>query len=162
MILAFAHPGIVVNDLEKGREFYQRMFGFKVISREGWNASPAADTATGLIDSSCKGYMLAGHNCFLELFQFDSTNETNTSGKRPLADEPGIRHLAFYVDDVKMETQRFLALGGTELGMPEGNAVYLYDPFGNIIELCEIPSTDEDPVRLPGVAALDNFSGVPE
>jgi len=32
MILAFAHPGIVVPNLEKAIDFYNRMFGFDVIS----------------------------------------------------------------------------------------------------------------------------------
>jgi len=36
MILAFAHPGIVVPDLDKAIEFYSKMFGFKVIGHENW------------------------------------------------------------------------------------------------------------------------------
>ena len=39
MILAFSHPGIVVYDLEAAREFYEKMFGFQVISQEGWSAA---------------------------------------------------------------------------------------------------------------------------
>ena len=29
MILAFAHPALVVPDLERAREFYEAMFGFR-------------------------------------------------------------------------------------------------------------------------------------
>ena len=36
-------------------------------------------------------------------------------------------------------------------------AVYLRDPFGNIIELCEIPNERENPTNLPGVNALSEF-----
>ena len=36
MILAFAHPGIVVPDLDKAIDFYSKMFGFKVIGNESW------------------------------------------------------------------------------------------------------------------------------
>lgn len=35
MILGFAHPALVVDDLERAVEFYRDMFGFTEISREG-------------------------------------------------------------------------------------------------------------------------------
>lgn len=159
MILAFSHPAIVVNDLEKARHFYQEMFGFSVISREGWTNNPDADKATGTPGSDCKGYMMAGHNCFLELFEFASPPQVAPSPQKLGAQEQGIRHLAFYVDDVIKESTRFLALGGQALGQPHQGAVYLRDPFGNIIELCEIPNQNEQPTRLSGVDRLDDFSG---
>jgi hypothetical protein len=44
--------------------------------------------------------------------------------------------------------------------LPEGGgAVYARDPFGNIIELCQIPSPEESPANLPGVEKLSNFEG---
>ena len=48
MIFAFAHPGMVVPDLEKAIEFYSKMFGFKVIGHESWQDSEAYDQAIGL------------------------------------------------------------------------------------------------------------------
>ena len=72
MILAFSHPCIVVSDLEAARDFYEQMFGFRLLSNEGWNNDPIIGAAVGTPKSSCKGYMLAGHNCFLELFEFSS------------------------------------------------------------------------------------------
>ena len=47
MILAFAHPCLVVPDLEKASRFYHQMFGFEVISNEGWRDSPDMDRAIG-------------------------------------------------------------------------------------------------------------------
>jgi catechol 2,3-dioxygenase-like lactoylglutathione lyase family enzyme len=78
------------------------------------------------------------------------------------ADSPGIRHLAFYVDDCKAEYQRLKDLGGIALGEPAGDdqsgyAVYCRDPFGNIIELAEIPSPNESPLILPGVSSLGKY-----
>ena len=159
MILAFAHPGLVVPDLEKARQFYQLMFGFEVISNEGWKDSPEMDRAIGLKGSSCRGLMMKGHNCFLELFEYDSPSTEAMSALNSNADTPGIRHLAFYVDDCKAEYQRLKDLGGIALGEPAGDdqsgyAVYCRDPFGNIIELAEIPSPDESPLILPGVSSL--------
>ena len=164
MILAFAHPCIVVPDLEKASEFYQQMFGFEVISNEGWDDSPEMDRAVGLRQSACRGVMMKGHNCFLEMFEFDKPSSTTTPEMELNAASPGIRHLAFYVDDCKAEYQRLQDLGGIALGEPAGDdesgyAVYCRDPFGNIIELAEIPDPRESPLSLPGVCSLGNFDG---
>ncbi len=163
MILAFAHPGLVVPDLEKASLFYQQMFGFEVISIEGWKDSPQMDRAVGLKGSSCRGLMMKGHNCFLELFEFDSSSYAVTSLVNLNADFPGIRHLAFYVDDCRAEYRRLLELGGIALGEPAGDdesgyAVYCRDPFGNIIELAEIPDPCESPLNLPGISCLGKYT----
>lgn len=161
MILAFSHPGIVVSDLEKAIEFYRDMFGFRVIGQEGWEDSPETDKAIGVPNSASRGAMMAGHNCFMELFEYRSPEQTAPSPETFLAHETGIRHIAFYVDDVKKEFERLLSLGGSKLGeIVEGApAVYARDPFGNIIELAEIPGGEEHPTKLPGVDKLDEFAG---
>ena len=160
MILAFAHPGIVVPDLEKAIDFYAKAFGFRLLSdQEGWKNSPETDRAIGCPNSASRGAMLAGHNCFLELFQYSSPAQTASPPGQFLAHEPGIRHIAFYVDDVKKEFQRFLSVGGEPLGeLVEGaTAIYGRDPFGNIIELAEVPNPQENPTTLPGVSRLSDF-----
>ena len=164
MILAFAHPGLVVDDLEKAREFYVAMFGFRVINDEGWSNNPVVDAAIGSSGSSCRGYMLAGHNCYLELFEFELPSQSAPHPGSLGPHEQGIRHLSFYVDDCRAEYQRCLSLGGLPLGQPAPsqsgvNAVYMRDPCGNIIELCEIPGPDENPVLLPGIKCLNKESG---
>ena len=164
MILAFAHPCLVVPDLERASQFYQQMFGFEVMSKEGWEDSPEMDRAIGLKGSSCRGLMMKGHNCFLELFEYDSPQDKMISALDFNADSQGIRHLAFYVDDCKAEYQRLQDLGGIALGEPAGDddsgyAVYCRDPFGNIIELAEIPNPSESPLNLPGVSSLGEHTG---
>ena len=164
MILAFAHPCLVVPNLEKASRFYQQMFGFEVISREGWENSPEMDRAIGLNSSSCRGLMMRGHNCFLELFEYASPASDSGSELELNAAATGIRHLAFYVDDCRAEYKRLLELGGIALGEPAGDdeagyAVYCRDPFGNIIELAEIPDQRESPLSLKGVCSLDTFTG---
>ena len=57
-----------------------------------------------------------------------------------------------------------MGLGGEGLGEPVdiGDGIYTVycpDPFGNIIELCEIPVPEENPLDLPGVNKLDDFTG---
>lgn len=164
MILAFAHPGLVVPDLDRAVTFYRAMFGFEPITQEGWSDNPEMDRAVGLKGSATKGCMLRGHNCFLELWQYSAPQQTAQPPGEQLAHELGIRHLAFYVDDCRQEYQRLLALGGLPLGEPvgesgQGSAVYCRDPFGNMIELAEIPSPAELPTVLPGVDSLSDFNG---
>ena len=164
MILGFAHPGLVVPDLERARDFYERMFGFRYFCDEGWSENEVADRIIGLAGSSCRGVTLAGHNCYLELFEFSAPPQRNVTDATAGPQECGIRHLCFYVDDCRAEYQRLLELGGEMLGEPTdigGGAytVYCRDPFGNIIELAEIPTKEEDPRNLPGVDSLGTYSG---
>ena len=164
MILGFAHPGLVVPDLKRACEFYERMFGFTYFCKEGWDDDPTAGRAIGAHGSSCKGVTLSGHNCYLEIFEFKAPQQTGPNPSDLGPHEPGIRHLCFHVDDCRKEFQRLLDLGGSALGEPTdiGNGVYAAycrDPFGNIIELAEIPTPAEDPRNLPGVKSLGTYSG---
>jgi len=164
MILAFAHPGLVVPDLERAREFYERMFGFRVMSDEGWSDDPVIDRGIGSKGSASRGHLMSGHNCHLELWEFSAPDQQGPAPSTLGPHEPGIRHLAFYVDDCRAEYRRFLDLGGETLGEPVGDdehgwIVYCRDPFGNIIELCEIPTPDETPTELPGVDRLGDYTG---
>lgn len=164
MILGFAHPGLVVPDLEKARAFYEEMFGFRYFGDEGWDNNATVDKAIGVADSVCKGYTLAGHNCYLELFEFSAPNQEGPTPNVLGPHDLGIRHLAFFVDDCRAEYQRLLDLGGDMLGEPTDlgggvYAVYCRDPFGNIIELAELPSQEEDLRNLPGVDSLGDYSG---
>ena len=123
MILAFAHPGLVVPDLDAACEFYSSMFGFSVISEEGWADNPAVDEAIGSTGSASRGLMMAGHNCYLELWEYSAPPQGDVQPQQLGPQELGIRHLAFYVDDCRAEYKRFLALGGQVLGKPRGGVV---------------------------------------
>jgi catechol 2,3-dioxygenase-like lactoylglutathione lyase family enzyme len=164
VILGFAHPGLVVPDLAKARTFYEKMFGFRYFGDEGWHDNATVDKAIGVVGSACKGVTLAGHNCYLELFEFSAPHQSAAPPADSGPHEPGIRHLAFFVDDCRAEYQRLLDLGGNMLGEPTDlgggiYAVYCRDPFGNIIELAELPSKEEDPRNLPGVDSLGDYEG---
>jgi catechol 2,3-dioxygenase-like lactoylglutathione lyase family enzyme len=156
VILGFAHPGLVVPDLERAREFYQQAFGFRVIGTEGWVDDPDLDRAIGLEGSAARGYMMAGQNCFLELWSYHAPKQSGPEPGSLGANESGIRHLAFYVDDCDAEYERLKRLGGIHLGEPvgqhgQGRAVYCRDPFGNLIELAEIRREEERLTNLPGI-----------
>jgi glyoxylase I family protein len=164
VILGFAHPGLVVSDLEKARLFYEKMFGFRHFCNEGWQDNETVDRVVGVDGSACKGYTLAGHNCYIELFEFSAPSQEGPSPRDLGPHDLGIRHLAFFVDDCRAEYQRLVDLGGEMLGEPTdigGGAytAYCRDPFGNIIELAELPSKEEDPRNLPGVDSLGDYEG---
>ena len=164
MILGFAHPGLVVPDLEKARTFYEKMFGVRYFCHEGWQDDPVVDQVVGVDGSACKGYTLAGHNCYLELFEFSAPPQNGPSPGTLGPHDLGIRHLAFFVDDCRAEYERLLDLGGEMLGEPTDIGggvftVYCRDPFGNIIELAEPPTEDEDLRKLPGVNSLGDHEG---
>ena len=95
MILAFAHPGIVVSDLARAIDFYTNMFGFEFLSEEGWSHNNEADRIVGLTKSSARGCMMRGHNCFIELWEYQEPTQKIEKTQRFGAHELGIRHLAF-------------------------------------------------------------------
>ena len=139
MIKGFHHPAIVVPDLEEAREFYENILGFTVVEELSWdNPSPAYDQITGLENSAARAYLMKCNNAYLELFQYKSP-AADYDGQQSGADKPGIRHLAFEVDDAQVEYDRLIKAGGIPMNPPYvfpegGSAVYCRDPFGNIVE----------------------------
>ena len=158
-ILGFAHPAIVVPDIEKAREFYEKMFGFKAIAHEDWErGNQFFDLATGVDGTSARGYILKGHNCYLELFQYFAPRQSGPEPASLGAHEPGIRHLAFYVDDVHKEFDRLLSLGGIQMNPPvgdkkDGYVSYCRDPFGNLIELTTVGGPARPLSELDGISS---------
>ena len=163
-VQGFAHPGIVVPDIEKAREFYEKMLGFKAIAREDWErGNEFYDLGIGVEGSSARGYVLKGHNCYLELFQYLSPDQTCPNPGSMGAHELGIRHLAFYVDDVFEEYKRLKELGGMHMNPPvgdkqQGYVTYCCDPFGNIIELTTVGGPARPLTELDGVCSNGNYT----
>lgn len=129
---------------------------------ESWDNNPAIDAAIGLNKSSASGVMLAGHNCYLELFKFRSPESDGAKPDSISAAGMGLRHLCFYTDDIPGDYQRLLDLGVQTLGRPQCEtgipAVYLRDPEGNIIELAEFLSTEENLINLDGISQLQGYT----
>lgn len=165
MILGFAHPAIVVSNLERAIRFYCDGFGFKRFSQEheSWSDNVDIDAAIGSRGSAVNGCMLAGHNCYLELFEFTAPEQCGPDPASLGPHERGIRHISFYVDDVESEYQRLLELGAQALGAPQKSAgitaVYIRDPDGNIVELAEFPTPEENLANLPGISSLQSELG---
>lgn len=149
MIIGLHHPAIVVPNLQIAIDFYANALEFKICNRAEWHApNDVFDQITGLKNSSAKFCLLQSTNCYLELFEFEE-NTQELQCKAQNANQLGIRHIAFLVDDVHEALNNFLKFGGIKMNDPATvsnviTAVYCRDPFGNIIEL----RTDIKP--LPG------------
>ena len=157
MIIGFAHPAIVVPDLDRAIRFYTDMFGFELVETERWESDNAMyNQGVGLERSAATNCVLQGHNCFLELFVYLAPEPTAPAPASLGANEPGLRHLCFYSDDVRADFQRLLDLGGQAINPPAGNdefgyCVYCRDPFGNLIELTEQGGSARNLLDLPAV-----------
>ena len=154
MPVAFAHPCLLVPDLEKARRFYQDMFGFELVSERNSQGSEKSGSPADPGDCTCRAYMMKAQNCSLELVE-----SREPFAEPPLmnfrdAQDPGLHHLSFYVDDCWGEYRRFQELGGFAMGIPAGDArhgysVFCRDPFGNIMELTERPRPETIQSHLP-------------
>jgi catechol 2,3-dioxygenase-like lactoylglutathione lyase family enzyme len=140
MIIGLHHPGIVVPDLDKARDFYARLLDLEVVVEESWGApNPVYDQGTGLRNSAARGYVMRGGNFYLELWEYSEPPSEADPGSLG-ANDYGIRHICFEVDDVVAEWERLRELGGMHMNRPvlfedgSGSAVYCRDPFGNLIE----------------------------
>ena len=156
MIQGVSHVAICVPDLEKARDFYRDMFGFEVWQEESWEApNDEYDHGVGLRNSAARGYIMTGSNCYLELWQYESPQPLGNPLEKG-ANDYGIRHIAFEVDNVEQEFARLEKLGGIVMNRPvrkgrQSLTIYCRDPFGNIVELMEagefFPSLKDLPVK---------------
>jgi catechol 2,3-dioxygenase-like lactoylglutathione lyase family enzyme len=134
------HAGIVVPDLDSAVTFYCELAGFEAIRKSSWDASNTTfNQIIGLDNSAAKFCMLKGKNGFLELFEYVSPT-SEAAPERRSANDLGIRHLCFEVDNVRAALDRVVELGGSRINDPVTNdagitAVYCRDPFGNLLEL---------------------------
>ncbi len=143
MEATFHHFGIVVPDLEKASQFYQRALGFEEEYRFQWepDKSAIAEKVIGLKESAAQVIILKGGKCRLELFEY-SAPESRGDPQAERPSDSGIAHLAFTVDDIDTAWQRFKDAGGITHHKPtpigDTTAIYCRDPFGNIIELMQL------------------------
>ena len=154
MIQGFHHPGIVVPDLDIASDFYRKLLGFVWLFDIKWSTPHYDfDQIVGLKNSAARGQMLKGQNCYLELWEYTHPISTENPTKNG-ANDYGIRHLAFQVDDVQVEYERLKKLGGIVTNPPHqtpggATAVYCRDPFGNIIEFTSAAG------NFPGLEQLE-------
>lgn len=134
------HAGIVVSDLERSLDFYQKMLGLTMHRR--------TDEAPGFIDKICglKDVKLttvklaADDGNLVELLYFHSLNQPDKGRK---LNDLGASHIAFTVEDVEKEYKRLISKGVKFVSQPQASpdgsvkVVFCKDPDDVFIELVE-------------------------
>lgn len=141
-IIGFNHIGLVVKDLDKMLDFYQRATNFELISREIIKDNAAANKLFGMDSISYEVATLRSPNFLLELTQFDNQTDTVLEKMPPFG--PGMTHTCFQTAEVNSGYRKFIKAGvdiisrGDEpidLGGYGVTYAYGHDPEGNMMEL---------------------------
>ncbi len=135
------HVGIVVDDLEAATAFFVQL-GL-TLQGKGQVEGGWVDRVVGLEGVRVEYAMVEapdGHGR-LELVQFHSPSIRGGDGHAP-ANIPGIRHVAFAVDDIDAAVATVRARGGELVGEVENyediyRLCYVRGPEGIIVELAE-------------------------
>lgn len=152
-VIGFHHVGVVVPDMDRARDFYCGLLGYKLISESAWGRDNLVfNQIVGLKHSAARFCMLQGNNSYLELFEY-SEPESSLPGAPSQACQPGYRHLSFAVDDVASALQRCIELGGAKINDPvtvPGRAAgaYCHDPFGNLLEFVQPMGSFPEPFNF--------------
>jgi len=138
-VVGFHHPGIVVPNLERAIEFYSQLLGYELVSKSCWTSDDKGfNQVVGLEGSAASFCMLRGTNAYLEIFKYSSPAKDQLVDAR-YANELGIRHLSFQVENIEILLDRCAELGGSRINDPfvvpgRAAAAYCRDPFGNLLE----------------------------
>ena len=144
MITSYSHTGITVRDLDRSVAFYVDILGLGV-GRRWERVGPEIEALTEVEDAHLKMASVTKGDFMLEIIQYvGGAGE----GIDPAANNAGIGHIAFTVDDVdafsdelKQKGVRFYGAPSTlpppgllESGLPV-RGVYFADPDGITIEI---------------------------
>jgi catechol 2,3-dioxygenase-like lactoylglutathione lyase family enzyme len=141
----FAHVNLIAEDWRRLARFYVQVLGCVPVPPERRLEGEQLARATDIPEAKIQGVHLrlpgfedAGPT--LEIFEYDQRLDSPPVA----ANQRGLGHIAFAVDDVKAARNVVLAAGGSSVGelvtlaVSESCAVtfaYVRDPEGNIIEL---------------------------
>jgi len=145
------HVNIVVQDLDRMVAFYRDALGLKETKRVTISGSWVASTV-GLPEVQADVvYLDLASGPRVELIRYNRPAMERPAGiDRPNA--PGLRHIAFRVDDIEAVVERLRAVGVrffsdgvqqvpetqvTYAGGIRKRLIYFTDPEGNLLELCE-------------------------
>ena len=122
MIKSLDHVAITVKDLDKTIDWYVKNMGFSVIRR-----FENKERGTRI------AFLEAGGKATLEFFGFFDP-ERAVEGPVLKAEETGIKHISFFVDDLE-EARRKLEAVGIEFTTSTPERAVFKDPNGIVIEM---------------------------
>ena len=137
----FNHLGQCVTDLGRSRAFYEQVLGFTF-----WREIAPPDEATakllGLHGAlGMRACYLRLDGLVLELLEFGASEHQRAPLRRAM-DEPGLTHLSFSCDIDLVLTRVEPAGGSIEHDTNIGNATFIRDPDGQLIELLPLGYAD--------------------
>lgn len=143
-ITKFRHAAIIARDLDKMKEFYVDVLGFEWVE-DVEIGTDDFQRGIGVKDSSAKGIVLNIPNTDVQIEIFQITPLRQFTDEVSYTNTPGIRHLAFEVEDLnssyKELTERGIQFVEAPIFVTEPPEVaglgfaYFKDVEGNIIEL---------------------------
>ncbi|MDZ4825552.1 MAG: VOC family protein [Actinomycetota bacterium] len=132
---AFNHLGQCVTDLERSKRFYCELLGF-TLERE---LNPPDDLSAPLMGLTAPLGFTASYlvrdGLVLELLHFAAEGKVQPFRPRTM-NEPGLTHISLSVGDIPAVLARISEYGGEVVaGTDIGNAVFVRDPDGQLVEL---------------------------
>jgi glyoxylase I family protein len=140
----FNHVALTCKDPLAVERFYTRHFGFRRA-----RVAPLGDARQIVF--------IRNGGMYLELFTADETTPV-PAGQGDGPHSPGIRHIAFKVDDLDQtlaamgeEVRQRMTLGPLDFAafIPGWKTAWLADPEGNIVEISQGFVDQDDPPKLP-------------
>lgn len=150
MLKGIDHVNLVVDNIQAMTRFYTQVLGLK-IAKEVTIEGPWVQQVVNLPDVKAHVvYLEADQGPRIELIQYVNPIAKRAEGI-DMANAPGIRHLAFRVEDIDEVTSNLQRAGlgtlspvqqvpdtqVTYTGGVRKRLVYFRDPEGNLLELCE-------------------------
>ncbi len=134
----YNHTGHVVTDLERSKQFYQEVFGFKL----WYEISPPDEATAKLICLTPPLGVTASYlvldGFVLELMHYAAPGATVAFRPRTM-NEPGLTHLSISVDDVRATADQAAEYGGEIIEDSDvGAAIFIRDPDGQLLELLPV------------------------
>ncbi len=141
----YVHTNLIARNWKRLVRFYSDVFGCEPKGPERDMSGAWLDSLTSLRNAHLTGVHLrlpgyGDDGPTLEIFSYDEPVERGS----PVANQCGVGHIAFAVDDVDQALQAVIGAGGdavgniaaTEVsGVGSLRVVYARDPEGNIVEL---------------------------
>jgi catechol 2,3-dioxygenase-like lactoylglutathione lyase family enzyme len=142
MVSTVRHTGLVVNDIHQSIEFYENVFGFKLLKRMV-ESSEYIEKLTGVSSAIIEWAKLTDNGSgVIELLEYKKTQKKN-SDIIYNADMHGCSHIAITVESIDQVyhalIDRGLFCNSKPLVSSDGNVkvMYAHDPDGIILEIVE-------------------------
>ncbi len=131
----FSHMGICVTNMERSRDFYEKVLGFQFLRDFSNKDHPVQDRFLRLPKVDLYAVYLQKDGFQLELLYYNSP-KSSPRGERPM-NQPGFTHLSLKVDDVPAAIAAVKKAGGKVLEdtIISERACFILDPDGQLIEL---------------------------